>query len=628
MSAGFSDSVIEEIKMRTDLSELISSYGIQVKLAGTAKKACCPFHNEKTPSFHINDSKGFYHCFGCGESGDAIKFVQKMEGLSFVEAVRKLAEPLGIKIEEKKDPARQKSKRLFALMSDVAAFYKRCLEQTKEASSAREYLKKRSLDGTLADEWLIGYAPKGVAVMAKWAQKYNYTLEELEQAGILIAPKNSNDKGYHRFGGRLMFSIRDRSSRIVAFSGRYLGDDKTVAKYVNSPETQIFKKSNVLFGYDKAAGFIARMPERECIICEGQIDTIKLHAAGFRNAVASQGTAFTGEHAKLLKKVADAAVLIYDDDKAGRSATVKVARKLLELEMPVRTVTLPDGHDPDSFLKSNSAEALRSLVARAESIVSFQIRAESMNWDNPKSINACSKIAQAVLETVSFAKNSIIRASLLQEAAKLLSLPFSALEKELQKIKLPSEQNRQPEGGRIDIGLDDPEEIEKRTQQKLESVVRDFIPAPSRKEMSFMSFLFANESNTELLELVDKLIRPDVFSNDFTLKFFSSWVQGLKTGADVISSNSYSPVEQEWLSSVISKSMQPEGVDAKSVFVGFAKILWQEYLERLRGNLPADGTGDVRRMKYTLDIKKIGAASEESLYEIIRGYSDPEESGL
>ena len=156
---GITEAVVEEIKLRTDLADLIASYGIEVKSAGSTKKACCPFHHEKTPSFNINERKGFYHCFGCGESGDAIKFVQKMDGCSFVEAVKKLAGPLGIKVEEREDPEAGRRKRLYALMSEVANFYHRCLLQTKEAAGAREYLEKRGLAGEVADDWLIGYAP-------------------------------------------------------------------------------------------------------------------------------------------------------------------------------------------------------------------------------------------------------------------------------------------------------------------------------------------------------------------------------------------------------------------------------------------------------------------------------------
>ena len=195
MAAGLTESVIEEIKARTDLAELIASYGVQVRHAGSSLKACCPFHHEKTPSFNINASRGFYHCFGCGESGDAIKFVQKQEGLTFVEAVKKLAEQCGVKIEETEDPNAGLRKRLYALMAALAAFYRRCLLQAKEGEIAREYLKSRALDGAVAEDWGIGYAPNGVANILRWAEKYKYTPEELEAAGVIKAPSRPGDSG-------------------------------------------------------------------------------------------------------------------------------------------------------------------------------------------------------------------------------------------------------------------------------------------------------------------------------------------------------------------------------------------------------------------------------------------------
>ena len=179
------------------------------------------------------------------ESGDAIKFVQKQEGLTFVEAVKKLAEQCGVKIEETEDPNAGLRKRLYALMAELAAFYRRCLLQAKEGEIAREYLKSRALDGAVAEDWGIGYAPNGVSNILRWAEKYKYTPEELEAAGVVKAPSRPGDSGYHRFGGRLMFPVRDKQGRVVAFSGRQLVEKKNSGKYVNSPETAIFKKSNV-----------------------------------------------------------------------------------------------------------------------------------------------------------------------------------------------------------------------------------------------------------------------------------------------------------------------------------------------------------------------------------------------
>ena len=246
MAQGITEAVVDDIKSRIDLGDLISSYGVAVKHAGSSLVACCPFHNEKTPSFNINVAKGFYHCFGCGESGDAIKFVMKQDGLSFVEAVKKLAAQCGIEIAERADPEAARRRRLYALMAEVAQFYHRCLGKMREAAPAREYLDKRRLDAKTQEDYLIGYAPSGMSSMKTWAEKYGYTLDEMEAAGLVIAPKNKGDSGYHRFGGRLMFSVKDKQGRVVAFSGRQLVENKRSGKYVNSPETAIFKKSNVL----------------------------------------------------------------------------------------------------------------------------------------------------------------------------------------------------------------------------------------------------------------------------------------------------------------------------------------------------------------------------------------------
>ena len=346
MARGIPEATIEEVKARVDLADLVASYGIAVKSAGGTKKACCPFHNEKTPSFNINEAKGFYHCFGCHESGDAIKFVQKMEGLSFVDAVKKLAERVGVTIEETADPEAARVSRLYALLSELAQFYHRCLLKASEAAHAREYLESRALSGAVAEDYLIGYAPAGIANIQKWADKHGFTMEELETAGVVKGPTRPGDRGYHRFGGRLMFSIRDRRGRVVGFSGRQLVASKNSGKYVNSPETPVFKKSKILYGLDKAAAAITKAPNGEVVVCEGQIDCIRLQTSGFPNSVAGQGTAFTSDHVKTLARFARQATLVYDDDVAGHKATIASARLCLEAGLPVRVVSLPGGDDP------------------------------------------------------------------------------------------------------------------------------------------------------------------------------------------------------------------------------------------------------------------------------------------
>ena len=200
MAFGISESAIEEIKARTDLSDLIASYGIQVKRAGGSYKTCCPFHHEKTPSFHIQPEKGFYHCFGCGESGDVIKFVMKYEGLTFMEAAKKLAASLGMELDAKEDPEAAVRKRMFALHAELAAFYQRCLRDANEASRAREYLVSRNLSDEVSEKFQIGYAPLSADAMLTWAKKHNFSPDELESAGILKPPRYQGGRWQRRSG--------------------------------------------------------------------------------------------------------------------------------------------------------------------------------------------------------------------------------------------------------------------------------------------------------------------------------------------------------------------------------------------------------------------------------------------
>ncbi|MCR5414325.1 MAG: DNA primase [Kiritimatiellae bacterium] len=631
MSGGITDSVLEEIKVRTSLADLVSSYGVQVRHAGSSLKACCPFHNEKTPSFNINESKGFYHCFGCGESGDAIKFVQKMEGLEFVDAVKKLAGLCGVTIEERADPEAGRRKRLYALMAELTQFYHRCLNSLKDAGIAREYLAGRGLDGGVCDDWLIGYAPVGLAPIRKWAAKYNFTMEEVEAAGVVKPPDRPGDSPYHRFGGRLMFPIKDRQGRVVAFSGRQLVENKNSGKYVNSPETVIFRKSNVLFGFDRASGAIARAPHREVICCEGQIDTIRLHICGFKTAVGSQGTAFTEEHAQMVRRVADAAVLMYDDDKAGHKATIRVAAMLLGMEMPVRVVALPGGDDPDSFLRAHPASDLQALIDGAESIVSFQCRVERAKEVNAESIDAVSRVSRAVLQTIAACPSAILRASLVDEAAKLLNLPVAALTEELAKTKpvefrsvRASERRQHPPAEAPDAPgaetFDEPCEPEEDDVLEPPSQV---VPPPEL-EFAFMAFMMANENDVAIDGLVGAYLPPWTFAHDFTRRFTEVWRTEAATGEDRLAefADALDKEERPWFDRVLLESgaSQASGLGPAEIMQDFIRALWCDKFKRERGNLPAVGCDEARLFKLSCDIKRLPRLSWGSVTDLIKDH--------
>ena len=644
MAKGITESTVEEIKARIDIADLISSYGIQVRTAGSSKKACCPFHHEKTPSFNINESKGYYHCFGCGESGDAIKFVQKMDGLTFVEAVKKLAEQCGIKIEEQEDPTAGKRKRLLALMAELAQFYHRCLLKTKEAELARDYLKSRDLGPEVQESFLIGYAPNGIANILKWGEKYKYTPEELAEAGVIKPPRDAYDRGYHRFGGRLMFSIRDKQGRVVAFSGRQLVASKNSGKYVNSPETLIFKKSNVLFGFDKAAGNIAKSPHHEAIVCEGQIDTIRLHVSGFPVAVASQGTAFTEEHVRMVKKVADSVVLVFDDDAAGHKATIRTAGLFLAAEMPVRVVSLPGGDDPDSFLRTHPAADFQKLLDNAESIMSFQVRAEKAKETNPNTIDAVARITRAILATIAQSANAVLKASMVGEAAKLLGLPSAALQEELEKVRveptrvpsplsrLPSSPVERTEDERLetdewteDGSLETDWEPVDETPIEGESAAASIPPPP--KEMALCEFLMANEYDKTLDGMVGEFLPPVVFAHDFTRRFVETWRAECAEGQDLFAAfaETLPPEERTWFDTVLLNGgkSQASGLSSTDILEDFVRSLWAERLKRERGALPAAGDpeADLRRMKISMDLKRLQSVRWHSVKEIVREFA-------
>ena len=633
MAKGITESVLEEIKARIDLADLVASYGIQVRQVGGSAKACCPFHHEKTPSFNINTAKGFYHCFGCGESGDAIKFVEKQEGLTFVEAVKKLAEQCGVKIEEQDDPSAGLRRRLHALMAELAAFYHRCLLQAKEAAGAREYLKSRALDGEVAEDWCIGYAPNGIANILKWAEKYGYTPEELEAAGVVKAPNRPGDSGYHRFGGRLMFTVRDRQGRVVAFSGRQLVEQKNSGKYVNSPETVIFKKSNVLFGFDRASRAIGKDPHCEVIVCEGQIDCIRLHSCGFANAVAGQGTAFTEEHVRMLKRVASQAVLVYDDDAAGHKATVRSARMLLAAEIPVRVVSLPDGDDPDSFLRTKGADAFRALLEKGESIIEFQCRVEQAKEANPKSIDAVARVSKSVLATIATCPSPVLRASMVGEAAQLLGLPSAALSEELAKTKVaprPAVANADVERRMSDDDSRQPADGAPRPADDAAAVPKgveaSVAAPPPEREMAFMQFLLANERDAALDGMAGEFLPREVFAHEFTWRFLETWRMEVSSGDDAFATfaASLSGDERAWFDRVCVEAgrTQSSALSATDILQDFVRGLWEARLRRVRGDLPAKGDpeSDLLRMRISMDLKRLRQSRWAVVKDMIRDY--------
>jgi DNA primase len=370
-----SPAFLDEIRARTSLSAVV---GRSVKLtrAGREFKACCPFHNEKTPSFYVNDEKGFYHCFGCSAHGDAIRFLTDALGLPFMDAVKELADAAGLEVPAPDPQAQARAERATGLYDIMEAAQRWFEEQLGgiEGAEARAYLDKRGITDATRRRFGFGFAPDTRNKLR--AALRDFGNDKLVEAGLLIQPEEKGREPYDRFRGRLTYPIRDARGRVIAFSARILGPGEP--KYLNSPETPLFDKGRTLFNIDRAA--VASRTAKRLIIVEGQMDVIALDQAGIGEAVAPLGTALTDTQLSLLWRLSPSPILCFDGDSAGQKASVRTALKALPHAGPGRSlsfVTMPEGQDPDDLLRSKGRDVLEALLEKPEPLVDRLWRQES-----------------------------------------------------------------------------------------------------------------------------------------------------------------------------------------------------------------------------------------------------------
>ena len=375
--ARITQECVARIKDSADIVELLSKY-LQLRRAGNSWKACCPFHSEKTPSFHVNPARQTFHCFGCGVGGDALKFIMMFENLDYPTALRRLADMNGIPvIEEEENPEMARLRRMRARVVEANTlatdYYHRKLCRDTGAAHVREYLKQRGFGIEIARAWQLGWAPPDFHELEQLARSRSMDDRLLAEAYLL----GRGQRGlYPVFRDRLMFPIHNVRGEVVGFSGRIIRADQDPRKYVNTADTAAFHKGELLFGLYKATGPIGKAGM--CVVvCEGQLDVIACHEkADIRNAVAGLGTAFTDEHAKILRKYAKKAILCYDGDNAGIKASEKTFRKLAAAGLEVYHASLPPGEDPDSLIGSRGPEALREAIDSARPYLEVRVGQE------------------------------------------------------------------------------------------------------------------------------------------------------------------------------------------------------------------------------------------------------------
>jgi DNA primase len=420
---------IEQIAAANDIVEVIGSY-FPLKRAGTNFKALCPFHQEKTPSFTVSPQRQMFHCFGCGVGGSVFRFVMDYEHIDFPSSVRKLAARAGVPVIEERGASGEEDRQyearrgLLKLHAEAAEWFHDNLMKKDFAKPARDYLKKREIGNKVAKDWQLGFAPDSWDAFVKWAQDRGYRRNQIVQSGLVKLRDEDRPDGefYDRFRARIMFPICNDVGEVIAFSGRLLAKDAEGAKYLNSPETPLFRKGNVLFGLHKTKrGLI----EANCaIVCEGQLDLITVFEAGIANVVAPQGTAFTESQARVLKRFVSEVVLCFDADVAGQKAAERSLDALLQNDLVVRVAEMPAGEDPDSMIRHKGKEEFEKRVSGARDFFDHWIEHEAGSADLD-SLGAKMKLARKMAETVARVHDPLMRGEVASKVSARMGIPVA-----------------------------------------------------------------------------------------------------------------------------------------------------------------------------------------------------------
>ncbi len=439
-------STIDRILNTAEISEVVGDF-VSLKKRGVNLLGLCPFHNEKTPSFTVSPTKGIYKCFGCGKGGNSVNFLMEHEHVSYPEALKYLARKYNIEVEEKEETAeqiQQKNERESMLVVTAFAqkYFSRILKEDDEGRAiGMSYFKERGFRQEIIDLFQLGYSPESRDAFTREAQKNGYKNQFLTKSGLTI---DSNDRLFDRFAGRVIFPIHSLSGRVIGFGGRTLKSDKKIAKYLNSPESEIYHKSSSLYGIFYAKNEIAKTDK--CFLVEGYTDVLSMHQSGIHNVVASSGTSLTEDQVRMIRRFTRNITIIYDGDEAGVKASLRGIDIILELGMHVRVVPLSEGEDPDSFARSrSSSELLAYIDQKEEDFIQFKARllSEGIKSDPVKRANLISE----VVRSVAVIPDRLERSLYLSECAKILKVEENLLFTEAATIRRRKwEQERRREG--------------------------------------------------------------------------------------------------------------------------------------------------------------------------------------
>lgn len=431
-----SKDTIDRILDAAQIVDVVSDF-VALRRRGANYTACCPFHHEKTPSFSVSPAKGIYKCFGCGKAGNSVNFIMEHEHLGYVDALKYLGRKFGIEVQDKEETQaeaenRLRSESILAVTQFASDFYQKSLWETDQGISVGiGYFKERGFTNETIKKFSLGWAPGGRDSMSSAAQKAGYKKEYLVDSGLSVEREAGKDV-VDRFYERVMFPIHSISGRVIAFGGRTLRSDKNIAKYINSPETEIYVKSKSLYGIFQAKSSIAKL--QKCYLVEGYTDVISFHQAGVENVVASSGTSLTTEQIRLVKRFTPEVAVLYDGDPAGIKASLRGIDMLLEEGLRVKVVLFPDGEDPDSFARKKGPQALRKFLDESEEdFIAFKTRL--LSDDTKKDPLKRAQLISEVVASISVIPDAISRAVYIEECSQRLNIAEEILSDEVKKLR-------------------------------------------------------------------------------------------------------------------------------------------------------------------------------------------------
>ena len=529
------ESVIEEVLMRADIESVVSRY-VQLKRSGSNLWGLCPFHTEKTPSFSVNPSKNIFRCFGCLKSGNSIKFIMEIEHMSYPEAIRHLAGLYGVEITETGSSGesikKEEKDRVKDILKEAAKFYYKSFNDPEIGKPARDYAASRGLSKQTIDNFGLGYSPLGWNSLYDLLKSKGYKDDEMLKSGIFGKSTKTN-KPYDLFRGRLMFPIFDTFGTIVAFGGRALGDEKP--KYLNSPDSLVYKKQFHLY----AMNFARKEQSKQLIVVEGYMDAIAMHAAGFKNTVAALGTAFTDNQLKLCAKFAEEVVFFFDADNAGQKAALRAIRMMMEylkkltgINIRIRIAKVPDGKDPDEFIRVNGADKFKEVVRSALYVEDYLLeRAKNDNTDPDTGILDRGRYQEDICMYGSWMNDDIKMSRMAGAAAPLLGATQQAVMNQMQKYSQIEDKKKELADSRT-LERERREDMTRRNNTEelsevYEEPASEPVPAPvpefkkvndsaTPEEINLFGFAMSLGSALADPMMIDKkdIIRPDDFSGD------------------------------------------------------------------------------------------------------------------